>query len=84
VRFERHAPAQEQILTAFEEEGWEVRIDDPLPPNGHTDPKVGLNRSIHRLNRRLLSAPIHFSSDGRGEGTCWHENGNIDCVYDVI
>jgi hypothetical protein len=30
--FKLPAPNQETILTAFQEEGWPPRIDDPLPP----------------------------------------------------
>ena len=37
--FKTPAPNQELILAAFEEEGWPVHIDDPLPPHPEQDPR---------------------------------------------
>jgi hypothetical protein len=73
--FDSRAPAQEQILAAFEEERWPVRIDDPLTPNGEGDHKTRLNKAIHRLNKHVNSPHIHFCADGSGQGICWHHNG---------
>jgi hypothetical protein len=54
------------ILTAFEEEGWPRKIDDPLP-NGR-DPGR-LRETVRSLNRNLEH--IRFHADGSGEGVRW-------------
>ena len=41
-RFKWPAVNQEAILTAFAEEGWPPRIDDPLPPHPEQDSKPGV------------------------------------------
>ena len=41
-RFPRAARNQEIILSAFEEEGWPPRIDDPLPPSRATSSQSGV------------------------------------------
>jgi hypothetical protein len=70
-RYRQPAPSQERILTAFEEEGWPSRIDDPLPPQDGRDPKYNLHNTISNLNRNQRQQRLHFSGDGRGEGVTW-------------
>jgi hypothetical protein len=70
-RFKWHAVNQEIILTAFEEEGWPVRIDDPLPPHAEQDSKRRLSDTIKCLNRKQMNELIHFRGDGTGEGVIW-------------
>lgn len=70
-RFRVPAPNQAAVLSAFEEEGWPPRIDDPLPPEANVDPKYRLRFTIGRLNHAQQSQGIHFFGDGTGEGVCW-------------
>jgi hypothetical protein len=70
-RFKQPAAKQETILTAFQEEGWPFRIDDPLPPHLERDSKRQLHDTINNLNRRQLNSLIRFLGDGKGEGICW-------------
>lgn len=70
-QFRWPAPNQELVLAAFEEEGWPVRIDDPLSPHLDQDPKRRLNDTVRCLNRKQLHHLIHFRSDGTGEGLFW-------------
>jgi hypothetical protein len=70
-RFKWHAMNQETILAAFEEEGWPVRIDDPLPPQPEQDSKRRLSDTIKCLNRKQQNGLIHFRGDGTGEGVIW-------------
>jgi hypothetical protein len=62
---------QEAILSAFQEEGWPHRIDDPLPPQENIEPKCRLHDAIKRLNRSQKDRLIRFRGDGTGEGVCW-------------
>lgn len=65
-------PAENQclVLMAFEESGWPPRIDNPIPPGGHTgDPSKRLRDTIQALNRyHATSGVIRFEADGTGEG----------------
>lgn len=70
-RFRWPASNQETVLAAFEEEGWPVKIDDPLPPQPMLDPKRRLNDTIKCLNRKQKNHVLHFRSDGTGEGVVW-------------
>jgi hypothetical protein len=65
------AANQERVLAAFEEEGWPVHVDDPLPPSGELDPKRRLHDTINSLNRNQKSGLIRFLGDGSGEGIRW-------------
>ena len=67
------APArnQEIILSAFEEEGWPPRIDDPLPPSRNVEPKRRLHDTIKWLNRDQEARVLAFLGDGTGEGVRW-------------
>ena len=70
-RFKWHAMNQEMVLAAFEEDGWPVRIDDPLPPQPEQDSKRRLSDTIKCLNRKQQNPLIHFRGDGTGEGVIW-------------
>jgi hypothetical protein len=70
-RFKVPAPNQEIVLSVFQEEGWPVRIDDPLPPAVDQNPKRRLHDTIVSLNRTLRCPRIRFLGDGSGEGIRW-------------
>jgi len=70
-QFKVPAANQERVLAAFEEEGWPVRIDDPLPPVGEQDPKARLHDTIVALNRNQKHPLIRFYGDGTGQGVRW-------------
>jgi hypothetical protein len=70
-RFKRISPNQEMVLSVFEEEGWPMRIDDPLSPKDDIEPKSRLHDTIKHLNRRHRFELIRFFGDGTGEGVCW-------------
>jgi hypothetical protein len=65
------ADNQEHILSAFQEEGWPPRIDDPLPPQRYLEPKRRLAEAIRRLNRNQKTRLLRFHSNGHGNGVCW-------------
>lgn len=65
------SPNQEAILMTFEEERWPRRIDDPLPPHPHCDPKQRLHDTIRSLNRNQKTRLLRFKGDGTGEGVLW-------------
>ena len=58
------APNQAMILSAFEEEGWPPRIDDPLP-------RGRLRQTLKDLQKKFKDAPITFRANGTGEGILW-------------
>jgi hypothetical protein len=70
-RFRQRAPDQHLILSAFEEQNWQRRIDCPLPPRPLEDRKRRLNRAIYRLNRHQTNQLIRFRGDGTGDGVIW-------------
>lgn len=70
-RFKWQAANQELILDAFQEAGWPVRIDDPLPPQPEQDSKRRLSDTIKCLNRKQANRLIRFRGDGSGEGVLW-------------
>jgi hypothetical protein len=67
-RFKWPAENQEQVLDAFEEEGWPPRIDDPLLPHPKIDPKRRLHDTLKCLNRKQLNGYDKFRGDGTGKG----------------
>jgi len=69
--FKLPSPNQERILSAFEEEGWPMRIDDPLPISHDIHPKRRLNDTIKGLNRNQRRTLIRFRGDGSGQGVIW-------------
>lgn len=70
-RFKHRSRNQEAVLTAFEEEGWPHKVDDPLAPFDECDPKRRLNDTIKGLNHHQLSFLIRFRGDGTGEAVVW-------------
>lgn len=80
-RFKVPAPNQEFILAVFEEEGWPVRIDDPLPPHPDVDPKRRLHDTISSLNRNQKSRLLRFQGDGSGQGILWQSVEHGDEAY---
>jgi hypothetical protein len=69
--FKLPSPNQETVLMAFEEEGWPLRIDDPLPPLPNIHPKQRLHDTIKNLNRRQKRRLVRFMGDGTGQGVRW-------------
>jgi hypothetical protein len=70
-QFKVPAPNQEVILATFEEEGWPVRIDDPLPMHAAIDPKRRLHDTINSLNRNQRVRCLRFVGNGCGEAIRW-------------
>ena len=70
-RFKWRAENQEAILSAFQEEGWPRRVDDPLPPKEEQDSKRRLSDTIKCLNKKHAAERIRFHGDGTGEGVVW-------------
>jgi hypothetical protein len=70
-RIHRASPNQEAILSAFEEEGWPARIDDPLRPKQGLVAKCRLRDAIRWLNRGIEPRAMRFYGDGSGEAVCW-------------
>ncbi len=70
-RFRWQAANQQGILFAFHEEGWPVRIDDPLPPSASIVAKQRLSDTIKCLNRKQANPLIRFRGDGTGQGVVW-------------
>jgi len=70
-RFRVPSRNQQAVLSAFEEEGWPHRIDDPLPYRAGLKAKYRLHFTIGRLNRGGAQPVIRFLGDGTGEGICW-------------
>lgn len=70
-RYKVPSPNQWRILTAFQEERWPCRVDDPLPPADEVDPKRRLHDTIKSLNRHQLVPLLRFFGDGTGEGVRW-------------
>ena len=70
-RYRVPSPNQQMVLTAFEEEQWTCRVDDPLLPHPEIDPKRRLHDTIKSLNRHQISPVLRFYGDGTGEGVRW-------------
>jgi len=70
-RFLVPAAVQEQILDAFEEEGWPEGIDDPLTWSAATEPKSRLRVAIRHLNRCQANRRLRFRGNGLGTGVLW-------------
>jgi hypothetical protein len=69
--FRQPAPNQEIVLTAFQEEEWSLRIDDPMPPQPLYCPQQRLLDTIKNLNRNQRLRLIRFEGDGTGRGIRW-------------
>lgn len=65
-RFLTRADNQIRILNELQEHGWPSHIDDPLPPNGSTEPKRRLHDTINKLNQHQVNRLIQFRGDGTG------------------
>lgn len=70
-QFKWKAANQQAVLSAFQEEGWPTRIDDPLVPSPSLDVKRRLSDTIKCLNRGRVQALICFRGDGSGQGVTW-------------
>jgi hypothetical protein len=68
-KFNQPAKNQELVLAAFQEQNWNLRIDDPLPGGRNqkrlADTVVALNQ--HHETKGIIS----FRRDGTGEGVIW-------------
>lgn len=69
--FRSPAPNQQLVLSAFQEDDWPPRIDDPLPPTLNLNPKRRLIETISSLNRGQRNHALRFSGDGSGMGVIW-------------
>ncbi|HEX4591667.1 MAG TPA: hypothetical protein VH120_17145 [Gemmataceae bacterium] len=69
--YRQPAPSQETILSAFEEDSWTSRIDDPLPMVDGLDPQERLHEAVKGLNRGQAVRLLEFHRDGKGEGVTW-------------
>jgi hypothetical protein len=74
-QFRLPAPNQELILSAFEEDGWPARIDDPLPQTRGQVPRERLHDAIRRLNHHQVHRLVFFQRDGTGQGVRWRIQG---------
>lgn len=70
-KFRRPAANQTTILTAFEEDGWPARIDNPLSPTRDNNDAERLQEAIRRLNHCQQTPLLRFHGDGSGEGVTW-------------
>lgn len=70
-RLHHSSPNQEQLLEAFEEEGWRRIIDNPLPRTDGILSEQRLRNTVKQLNRTLAPRLIQFHTEtGRGSGCC--------------
>ena len=70
-RFSVPADSQEIVLTAFEEQRWAERIDDPLPRKRGISRQLRLRETVRRLNGAHVFDRVRFFADGRGRGIRW-------------
>jgi hypothetical protein len=70
-RFRVPSPNQEAVLDAFQEEGWPVAIDDPLPYAAEQLPKIRLRDTIKCLNANHARQLIRFRGNGTGQRVLW-------------
>jgi hypothetical protein len=69
--FHRPSTNQELLLRALQEQKWERRLDDPLPPLEGMDAKKRLNDTVYHLNKHQKPRLILFACDGTGTGLTW-------------
>jgi hypothetical protein len=74
-RFRLPAANQEVILSAFQEDGWPARIDDPLPQDSFHSPPERLREAVRGLNRAQSQPLLRFGTDGTGRGVTWGPAG---------
>jgi hypothetical protein len=65
LRFRRGARNQEQLLEAFEEQGWPPHIDDPLPPKKGKGRRKRLCDTLRHLSAAQRAIRFRVSADGR-------------------
>ncbi len=70
-KFNKHAPTQELILAAFQEQSWLRKIDDPLPRVHDKDPAERLGEAVRKLNGKQSNPFLLFERDGTGKGVRW-------------
>lgn len=70
-RYKLPSKNQIAILNSFQEDGWPVRIDDPLPQSPGVDSRRKLNDTVKALNNNQKKNWLRFRSDGTGEGITW-------------
>jgi hypothetical protein len=70
-RLDTRATEQIIILSAFEEESWPQRIDDPLRPKVGVDESARMRDIIFNLNGHQHPTSIRFFPDGSGECIRW-------------
>jgi hypothetical protein len=70
-QYRLRAANQETVLTAFQEENWPYKIDDPLLPLPDMSPKRRLNETIKALNSNQNRFLLRFRGDGTGQRVCW-------------
>jgi hypothetical protein len=68
--FRQPAKNQQSILSAFQEEGWPARIDNPISGADDGNARERLHNTIKRLNRQLHPI-LRFGTDGTSEGVVW-------------
>jgi hypothetical protein len=69
--FHRPSANQELLLRALQEQQWERRMDDPLPPLEGMDAKKRLSDTVYHLNKHQKHRLILFACDGTGTGLTW-------------
>jgi hypothetical protein len=68
--YRKHPAAnQEELLTAFEAQGWSGQVVNPWPTRPATLPQT-----VKDLNSSLPAKTIRFVMDGTGEGVLWERD----------
>ncbi|MGD9722710.1 MAG: hypothetical protein AB7O59_15360 [Pirellulales bacterium] len=62
---------QESVLAAFEEAGWQSRIDNPLPCQEELARKTRLQETVHLLNHLQKRTLVRFFGDTSGQSILW-------------
>lgn len=70
-KFRRPAENQELVLAAFQELGWPLVIDDPLPQCREIRPRDRLIDTVKRLNRRQIHRRLLFHIQSKAQAVSW-------------
>ena len=70
-QFKIPSPGQETILTAFEDQGWCRRIDNPLPYRYASPRKRRLEEAVRALNLNQRVHLVAFYLEATGKGILW-------------
>jgi hypothetical protein len=70
-RFWRYAANQFLVLSAFQTQGWPLRIDNPLPRTSRVNAKARLRETLKSLQRGQNPVVLRFRADGSGLGVRW-------------